>query len=157
MPRTYASRGFWEQVCCSGECWEWTGTLFQNGYGRYGNQKAHRIAWVAANGPIPKGLLVCHKCDNRRCINPDHLFVGTQKDNIQDAWSKGRTNMQKNPGPYRRDIRGPKNPNGKLNDWQVVGVFARWLQRCLNQTDIAKEFGVHQTCVSRVVRLEFAN
>jgi len=75
-------------------CWEWQRALHKQGYGslnyKYKPVLAHRIFWELTNGKIPFGLKVCHHCDNPKCINPDHLFLGTQKDNMQDAFQKGR-------------------------------------------------------------------
>jgi hypothetical protein len=72
----------------------WKGTVPKNGYGTaWRNQKpisAHRLSWLAHNGPIPEGLMVLHKCDNKPCVNPFHLFLGTNCDNMQDAVRKGR-------------------------------------------------------------------
>ena len=76
------------------KCWNWTGWTSSAGYGMIGNNDkdrgAHRCSWELSNGPIPKGLCVLHKCDNRRCVNPDHLFLGTKGDNNRDRVKKGR-------------------------------------------------------------------
>lgn len=88
---------FWAQVDKSGECWEWTGTR-SRGYGafkllrvRASALMAHRVSWEISNGMIVDGLFVCHRCDNKRCVRPDHLFLGTNRDNQLDAVAKGRT------------------------------------------------------------------
>ena len=75
-------------------CWNWKGGLSGCGYGYITfegkKQGAHRVSYKLFNGPIPKNMLVLHKCDNRACINPDHLFLGTHQDNMDDMWEKGR-------------------------------------------------------------------
>ena len=77
-----------------GNCWQWMGFVDKGGYGciRDGKKikKAHRISWITFNGQIPSGLDVCHKCDHRSCVNPNHLFLGTDKDNARDMINKGR-------------------------------------------------------------------
>jgi hypothetical protein len=80
-------------------CWEWTNSIStQSGYGKLvfkgKDMSAHRASYIVFKGEIPKGLHVCHSCDNRKCINPEHLWVGTQRDNIQDAARKGRLHDQ---------------------------------------------------------------
>lgn len=75
-------------------CWEYTGGIGTTGRGMFWlngkTEKAHRVSWMIYKGEIPKGLLVCHKCDNGKCVNPEHLFLGTHKDNTQDMMRKGR-------------------------------------------------------------------
>lgn len=90
-------KSFWSKVNMSEGCWDWQGGLISSGYGsayhpKLGPQAAHRLAWILTNGDIPKGLYVLHKCDNKKCVNPDHLYLGTQKKNLEDAKLHGLTN-----------------------------------------------------------------
>lgn len=96
--QTFEAR-FWAKVAVAGpdECWEWTASKTQHGYGQImvtasprKITRAHRAAWVLTCGPVPDGMVVCHRCDNPGCCNPAHLFVGTQLDNIADMVAKGR-------------------------------------------------------------------
>lgn len=90
---------FWSKVNKTSNCWLWTGVTRGMGYGmvalrrvdgKQPREMAHRLSWQLANGPIPDGLLVLHRCDVPACVNPEHLFLGTTKDNAQDALRKGR-------------------------------------------------------------------
>lgn len=86
---------FWSKVDTSGDCWEWTAGCFKRGYGAFSYAGknpgyAHRFSYELHHGPIPKGGVVMHTCDNRKCVNPAHLNAGTQRDNIHDSIKKGR-------------------------------------------------------------------
>lgn len=132
---------FWAKVqpVPSG-CWEWTASLYKNGYGKLGAEApskstvyAHRVAWEVNHGPIPAGMLVCHKCDNRICVRPDHLFLGTAKDNSQDCLAKGRQVPGRLPGE--------KHHQAILKEVQVLEIKHRTSQG-ERGVDLAKEFGV---------------
>jgi len=99
------TKRFWDKVKrrAIGVCWEWLGAKSSNGYGNFRigsrNYTSNRLAFILSKGEIPAGLLVCHKCDNKGCCNPAHLFLGSYKENIQDARSKGHLH-----GPTRKSM-----------------------------------------------------
>ena len=126
---------FWEKVRKTDQCWIWEGAISTGGYGqikRSGhNVHAHRIAWELTYGKIPKGLYVCHHCDNRRCVHPEHLFLGTAKDNSLDMVMKNRHHV----------VIGELNPNAKLKNTQVKEI-KRGLQSGKTDRELATLFGV---------------
>lgn len=106
-------------------CWEWCKSKSKSGYGTacIGDERhqAHRMSFAAFSGQIPKEKLVCHKCDNRSCVNPDHLFLGTHTDNRLDFVAKGRHKLLRGPETYRR---GSESHLSKLTDEQVTEVVS---------------------------------
>lgn len=134
---------FWNKVKKTEGCWEWIGLLKPNGYGWFSIGKrpinAHRMAWELTHGAIPPKTNVCHRCDNRRCVNPDHLWLGTQSENLLDMWRKGRGVSRPNPK------RGEENYQAKLS-WNDVR-FIREQRGKLSQRTLAKMFGVCQQTV----------
>jgi hypothetical protein len=106
IPRKPWPGRFWEKVLKTDGCWVWIAARNPLGYGLASVEsrtiKAYRVSWELSNGPIPKGLCVLHRCDNPPCVNPDHLFLGTIRDNNIDRQRKGRTkNLDLGPGHYR--------------------------------------------------------
>ena len=123
-------------------CWEWQRSLDKSGRGRIRNGGEHifasRASFIAFNGPIPDGMIVCHSCDNRACINPKHLWLGTQKDNMQDMHEKGRYKGCARPGE--------KHSKAKLSKQEVLKIR----QDDRAQRDIAKDYKVSRPLISLI-------
>ena len=125
-----------------GGCWVWMGGTTVRGYGQIEHKTkklyAHRVSYEAFVGEIPQGMYVCHTCDNVSCVNPNHLFLGTQKQNLQDMARKGRS------------TRGEKNPCAKLTEEQVNQI------RTMDGTCsfISKLFNVSSSAISAIKRKE---
>lgn len=144
-------------------CWLFTGRILNTGYGRIaismGDGKrvhfsAHRAAYELAYGPIPQGLLVCHRCDVRHCVNPAHLFLGTHADNMADAAQKGRMmHGERHNSRTRRDTfpRGERHGMAKLTETDVRAIRDA---RAAGETgrSIAHHYGVSEDTISLIVR-----
>lgn len=125
-------------------CWEWTACLDMSGYGQMNigakkSERAHRISWIIHNGKIPDLLCVLHKCDNRSCVNPDHLFLGTRQDNNADMMAKGR----------KVTVKGAKHRLAKLIDSQVVEIRKKRAQGA-KLTDLSETYGVSVSVISKI-------
>jgi hypothetical protein len=130
-------------------CKIYPGAKDKDGYGwqrKNGERKAHRAAWVEANGPIPEGMWILHSCDNPSCIEPTHLFLGTAKDNSDDMRKKGRQHYPGFSSP------GELNPNHKLTEEDVKHI--RSVYKWGLGPVLAKEYGVHRFTINRIVRGE---
>jgi hypothetical protein len=120
------------------KCIEWTGERTKAGYGVIEGALAHRVVWTMANGRIPKGMFVCHSCDNKACINLEHLWLGTPSDNVRDMWAKGRGHRHGGGG------------RGKLTEDQVREM-RRLVADGASNYEMCRKFHVTSTTVSHVI------
>ena len=142
-------KNFWKKVDKKGEdeCWEW---ITCKKYGVFRIDKklylAHRISWILHYGEIPEhnsyhGICVCHKCDNPSCVNPNHLFLGTCKDNIKDCSKKGRLS----------DNSGEKHWNHKLTEQEILEIRQKYIPYKYTQQQLADEYGVSNQQISDII------
>ena len=143
---TFQTR-FWAKVQKTEGCWLWTGG-FHDRRTRYGalarghgcqTINTHIASWILHFGPIPDGLWVLHHCDNPPCVRPDHLWLGTNVENMRDMAQKGRSTM------------GDKSHTAKLTLIQVEQIRNEWSKRKSSQRDLAKKFGIHNSGICRIV------
>jgi len=124
-------------------CWEWQGRIEVTGYGGLSykdkTQRAHRFAYTVFKGPIPKGMYVCHHCDVRHCVNPDHLFPGSHKDNMRDMTGKGRQAC------------GEENGQSKLTNAGVLQIRTR-VRGGESQVSVAKDVGISTSVINNIVK-----
>lgn len=126
---------FWDKVEKSEYCWWWIGANKQYGYGRFcidgENFPAHRVAWTFANGEIPEGFCVAHRCDNKLCVNPEHLFLATNKENSEDmVWKE-------------RQAYGERNGQAVLTENEVKEI----LDSNESQRVLGEKYGVHYSTI----------
>ncbi|MBA7608334.1 hypothetical protein ES703_15511 [subsurface metagenome] len=168
-------RRFWTKVHKTGNCWLWLAGKSSDGYGSFSigdhGTNAHRVAYALEVGSIPAGGSVLHKCDNRACVRPEHLFLGTQLDNVSDMFKKGRGNKASGdrntsrlyPGIHRwgpthmlrlhpeRQARGERVANAKLKESQVIEIRRRWKMGEASQHALAREYGVTLSAIHWIV------
>lgn len=127
-------------------CWLWFAGGDSSGYGSFlldgRSLGAHRVSYMIYIGDIPNNMHVLHKCDTRRCVNPDHLFLGTHKDNMEDRNNKNR----------QARLRGSFNGNSKLSAAQVLDIYARYNGKEFNTKSLSLEFGVDPSTIHLILK-----
>ena len=151
---------FWEKVRKGDGCWDWSGAKFPFGYGSLGvpatkgrwkmvPKGAHRISWELHFGAIPTGLQVLHRCDVPACVRPDHLFLGTQLDNVRDMDKKGRA--RRVVPPRGTPVRGEDNGRARLTLGEVNAIRSLWENGGIPVRRLAEVFGVGKTTIEHIV------
>lgn len=130
-------------------CWEWKGSTGSAGYGRISfghgetnyrtNYTAHRLSWMLFFGPIPDGICVLHRCDNPKCVRPDHLFLGTHTDNMKDRDRKNRTQQ------------GEKHYRAKLTEEDVILIINMYHDGAYTLTELSKHFNITKEAIRQIV------
>lgn len=142
---------FWKKVDKTSSCWLWMGKKTSRGYGDFAvrigkkilNFRAHRYSWEMIKGSIPTGSLVCHKCDNPPCVNPEHLYLGTQSDNIRESVKKRRHSTC--------HYKGENNPGAKITKEIIMEIRNSYIPRKITQQFLAHKFNLTQSYVSEIL------
>ena len=144
MARASLRERFDAKVSRGDGCWHWTACTNSSGYGqllvRGASLGAHRVSWALHCGEIPPGMHVLHRCDNRACVRPDHLFLGTNLDNVKDREAKGRNRFSRN--------KGERNPGAKLTRQQAEAIRRSGAK----QVVLAEQYSVTFQMISRIKR-----
>lgn len=151
---------FWPKVIKTQNCWLWNAGKDERGYGKIflkhglSPQKAHRISWILTHGEILNNLCVLHKCDVPACVNPDHLYLGTHKDNTEDAKKRNRHSKgQKHVDciKNRNDPKGIDNFFSKLDDKKVIEIRKMYSTNLYSHRKLAKIFGVSHRVIGNII------
>ena len=140
---------FMEKVNKTESCWLWTGGTYIKGYGNFwdGSRQisSHRFSYKYFIEDIPKGMCICHKCDNVACVNPTHLWLGTQKQNLQDMYSKKRNR------PLNTYTSGSKHFNAKLSNIDVKTIRDVYTTGRFSHRELARKFHVSKTIITNIL------
>lgn len=158
-----AKARFWSKVESgdSEKCWNWKASTTIHGYGQFKYKgrmlKPHRVAWTLTFGIIPIGLLACHTCDNRKCCNPSHIFIGTHADNSRDMSIKGRCNSPTGArnGHYTKPdsyAKGEAHKNSKLTAAKVIEMRSLYASGEATQIALAARYGIAFQSVSDIIK-----
>jgi HNH endonuclease len=144
---------FWNKVNKTSDCWIWTASRNKKKYGCFKlkgkTELAHRISWEIHNGTIPDGMSVCHHCDNPPCVRPDHLFLGTNKDNVNDRISKKRFVDFNWLKPYQQA--GEKNPSSKLCQIDVDSIRKLYSDGLMTRKELGLRYNVTRCCIDNII------
>jgi hypothetical protein len=139
---------FWSKVDTSSDCWHWKGSCQSSGHGRFHVDRvarpAHRMAYQFTYGPIPQGLFVCHRCDNRVCVRPEHLFLGSHADNMADMAQKGRSNPPASKGEF--------NGNAKLTAADAQAIRELYSSGRYTYRELAKHYQVVPSTIAHIIK-----
>lgn len=142
---------FLANVSKTDTCWLWIGELNSKGYGRYKRKYfAHRAAFYLVHKRLPKDKMICHRCDNRACVRPDHLFEGNASDNARDAYYKGRLNITTISKGTQFKSGNTLNIIGPIPESTVIEI-RRLYSEGINQTIIAKQYGFKRNIIWKIV------
>lgn len=134
---------FYKKMETQGDCWIWKNSKTPAGYGKFMYRKkhwlTHRLSYYFANGEIPLGMQVLHRCDNPSCINPNHLFLGTQAMNMKDMVAKNRS------------LKGTKHPSAKLTEEQVRMIRTEWGGRVKSVEAISEQYGFSKSGICGII------
>ena len=143
MKQNKIKKRFWDKVKKGDNCWEWLGAKARGNYGDFKVNKknilAHRFSYQINKGKISKGLYILHTCDNPSCVNPEHLWQGTQLENMRDCHNKGR------------GARGKKIWNYKLKQVQVNEIRKKYNKGKITQRELAKQYNVDSSHISKII------
>ncbi len=160
MNRKGLDTRFWSHVEKGDSCWTWTGARCSSGYGQLRVEgrlvSSHRMAWMLSVGTIPGGLCVLHHCDNRSCVRPDHLFLGTRDDNTKDMDAKGRRRSPRGASHGRqtkpeRTARGEQNGRAILDSQRVIQIRRR-ARGGETVASMARELGMSEGALRHIVK-----
>lgn len=150
---------FWNKVFKTSGCWYWKASK-RSGYGAFRFKgkivSAHRFSYILTYGSIPFGKLVCHSCDNKICVNPSHLFLGSYRDNLIDSIQKGRI-IKISVSSITRFLPGEKHPFHKLTDKQVASIRKEYTKQGVTLKTIAKKYHVDKSLIWQIIRRKIHN